>query len=316
MHDNRKLKTLLACIDDLTHTVDEMAASEPVHQADQDLLLHHARRLYEALLRLETTAAVAPVAHEQGEITEEVADLAVMQEDEGRMVEGLSAQVEAAVEAAIESGETVEVDISLEHPAGPVEAAQEEIAEEEAVAHAHREAMEEVAQEEAAAQSLREAMEEAAQEEAANPGWEAADEPVAASNVAAEPSPAEEAESAPQAVPPVTPTAAQSFAFSLTGILERSGESQLVMAHLKLKPIEDLKSGIGLNEKFLFIRELFSNDHMAYAEAIEKLNQADGIAAAEQVLAEDILPKHQWDLETEAALSFLHLIYRRFAKHQ
>lgn len=299
MHDNRKLKTLLACIDDLTHTVDEMAASEPVHQADQDLLLHHARLLYEALLRLETTAAVAPVAHEQGEITEEVADLAVMQEDEGKLIEELSAQVEAAVEAAIESGETVEVDISLEHPAGPVEAAQEEMAEEEAVAHARREAMEEVAQ-----------------EEAANPGWEAADEPVAASNVAAEPSPAEAAESVPQAVPPVTPTAAQSFAFSLTGILERSGESQLVMAHLKLKPIEDLKSGIGLNEKFLFIRELFSNDHMAYAEAIEKLNQADGIAAAEQVLAEDILPKHQWDLETEAALSFLHLIYRRFAKHQ
>lgn len=299
MHDNRKLKTLLACIDDLTHTVDEMAASEPVHQADQDLLLHHARRLYEALLRLETTAAVAPVAPKVDEITEEVADLAVMQEDEGKLIEELSAQVEAAVEEAIESGEAVEVDIRLEHPAAPMEAAQAEIAEEEA-----------------AAQTLREAMEEVAEEEAAHSGWEASDEPIAASNMTAEPSPEEAAESAPQAVPPAVPTAAQSFAFSLTGIIERSGESQLVMAHLKLKPIEDLKSGIGLNEKFLFIRELFSNDHMAYAEAIEKLNQANGIAAAEQVLAEDILPKHQWDLETEAALSFLHLIYRRFAKHQ
>lgn len=314
MHDNRKLKTLLACIDDLTHTVDEMAASEPVHQADQDLLLYHARRLYEALLRLETTAAVAPVAAKVDEITEEVADLAVMQEDEGKLIEELSAQVEAAVEEAIESGEAVEVDIRLEHLAAPMEATQAEIAEEEAVVQTLREVMEEVAEEEAAAHARREAMEEIAQEEAAHPGWEAADEPVAASNITAEPSPEEAAESAPQAVPPAIPTAAQSFAFSLTGIIERSGESQLVMAHLKLKPIDDLKSGIGLNEKFLFIRELFGNDHMAYAEAIEKLNKAHGLAAAEQVLAEDILPKQQWDLETEAALSFLHLIYRRFAK--
>jgi hypothetical protein len=306
MHDNRKLKTLLACIDDLTHTVDEMAASEPVHQADQDLLLYHARRLYEALLRLETTVAIAPVAPNVDEKTEEVADLAVIQGDEGSLVEALSAQVEAAVEEAMESGEQVEVDIHL----GQAAAVDQE-------------------QEQRAAEPVEST--DALEEGAAGSSWEATDEPQQVADAAAEGTPPKEVASTPQPVaaeaPQMeevvaraeahasTPAETRSFAFSLTGIIEKSGESQLVMAHLKLKPIDDLKSGIGLNEKFLFIRELFGNDHMAYAEAIEKLNQADGIAAAEQVLAEDILPKQQWDLDTEAALSFLHLIYRRFAKN-
>jgi hypothetical protein len=85
------------------------------------------------------------------------------------------------------------------------------------------------------------------------------------------------------------------------------------MAHLKLKPIDDLKSGIGLNEKFLFIRELFNNDHLAYAEAIEQLNACTNIAAAEQIIANKLLPQYGWDLETEATVSFLHLVFRRFA---
>jgi hypothetical protein len=130
--------------------------------------------------------------------------------------------------------------------------------------------------------------------------------------------PAEELPSAPApseaVVTPATKTPAKSVAFSLTGIIERSGDSHLVMAHLKLKPIDDLKSGIGLNEKFLFIRELFGNDHLAYAEAIEKLNAAPSLNAAEKILASEVLPQQQWDLETEAALSFLHLIFRRFAQ--
>lgn len=311
MHDNRKLKTLLACIDDLTRTVDEMTAAEPVHQADQDLLLYHARCLYESLLRLETTAAVAPAPHvKREEHTTEVADLAVMQQDEGKIMEQLSAQVEAAVDEAMESGAPVEVDIHLGQAAAG-EQKQE--------------------QEQSAAEPVESTDE--LEEEAVESSWEATDAPEeVVAEAAPEVTPAKEGQSTPQpvAAEPAqmeeivaqaeaqasTPAEARSFAFSLTGIIEKSGESQLVMAHLKLKPIDDLKSGIGLNEKFLFIRELFGNDHLAYAEAIEKLNQAAGIAEAEQVLAEDILPKQQWDLDTEAALSFLHLIYRRFAKHQ
>jgi hypothetical protein len=252
MHDSHKIRTLLACIDDLTKAVQEMSAEADVHQADQDLLLYRSRLFYEAVLCMPTADAVAPLAPAPSAVDQEV-------------------EVDLTLETTheLETTAVEEVLVVMEEEASLVAAAVLEVEAEPA---------------------------------------DAVEEAVPAADAAT-------AEAAtPEAIPaPAAKTPAKSMAFSLTGIIERSGNSHLVMAHLKLKPIDDLKSGIGLNEKFLFIRELFGNDHLAYADAIEKLNAAPTLAAAEKILAAEVLPHQQWDLETEAALSFLHLIFRRFA---
>jgi hypothetical protein len=161
-------------------------------------------------------------------------------------------------------------------------------------------------------------LEVAEKSEAPNPEDEAredvvpAEAPAMQSEAAARPEPAETTTIVASESETNLPTN-RSVAFSLSGVLQKNGDSQLVMAHLKLKPIDDLKAGIGLNEKFLFIRELFNNDHLAYADAIELLNASNNIQEAEAIIANKLLPQHHWDLETEAAVSFLHLIFRRFA---
>lgn len=101
--------------------------------------------------------------------------------------------------------------------------------------------------------------------------------------------------------------------FSIAEVLHQSGDKDLILTHLKLKPIQDLKSGIGLNEKFLFIRELFENDHQAYAQAVDALNSRENIEDAEAYIAKELLPRYGWELEKEALLNFLHLVLRRFS---
>jgi hypothetical protein len=48
-----------------------------------------------------------------------------------------------------------------------------------------------------------------------------------------------------------------------------------VSTKLKSKPINDINSAIGLNDKFIFIRELFGNDKEHYYETIQVLNNFD-----------------------------------------
>lgn len=288
MHDSHKIRTLLACIDDLTKAVQEMSVEAHVHQADQDLLLYRSRLFYEAVLCMPTADAVAPLA-----LAPSAKDDRAEGAASGLMnsfTDALEHTIEAAVEQAIGPNQKVEVDLTLETTHEAETTAVEEVFV--------------VMAEEASGVAA------AVLEVAAGPA-DAVEEAVPAADAAT----AEAATpTSPEAIPaPAAKTPANSMAFSLSGIIERSGNSHLVMAHLKLKPIDDLKSGVGLNEKFLFIRELFGNDHLAYAEAIEKLNAAPTLGAAEKILAAEVLPQQQWDLETEAALSFLHLIFRRFA---
>ena len=49
---------------------------------------------------------------------------------------------------------------------------------------------------------------------------------------------------------------------------------------LQQKPITDLVKSIGLNEKFLFIKELFKNNSDDYNEAIQLLNSFNSITQA------------------------------------
>lgn len=306
MHDSHKIRTLLACIDDLTKAVKEMSAEANIHQADQDLLLYRSRLFYEAVLCMPTAAAVAPELAANVPVgTQEIES-----EPAASAVSGLEKQAVAqtttnAVEQAITLSHEVESELTLE------ELTPQEVLPEAETAAATIEASVHVES------TFIEVAEEPVEEMAAATEVAPAAEKIAESPLVEEEQAAEPAISTTPAEASVAPAAkrtSKTVAFSLTGIIERTGDSHLVMAHLKLKPIDDLKSGIGLNEKFLFIRELFGNDHMAYADAIEKLNAAPSLDAAEQILATEVLPNQEWDLDTEAALSFLHLIFRRFAQ--
>ncbi|OFX20383.1 MAG: hypothetical protein A2033_13385 [Bacteroidetes bacterium GWA2_31_9] len=76
----------------------------------------------------------------------------------------------------------------------------------------------------------------------------------------------------------------------------------------KDNPIKDINSAIGLNDKFLFIRELFSNNGEIYSNAIEKLNSFENLDQAMQFINTEF----HWDAKNPTFNKFLELVYRRY----
>jgi hypothetical protein len=53
---------------------------------------------------------------------------------------------------------------------------------------------------------------------------------------------------------------------------------------IKSRPVSNLTDAIGINDKFLFVREIFNGDQLSYNEAITKLNNTDNLADAKAVI--------------------------------
>ena len=92
--------------------------------------------------------------------------------------------------------------------------------------------------------------------------------------------------------------------------LGKNKENKDITSKLQSKPITDLRASIGINEKFLFIKELFKGNSDYYSKSIDFLNQAGSIDNAMQYIHENF----QWDKESETTTKFLELVNRKFRK--
>jgi hypothetical protein len=77
-------------------------------------------------------------------------------------------------------------------------------------------------------------------------------------------------------------------------------------------PFKDLRSAIGLNEKFQFINQLFEGNAVLYNTAIDFLNSCSDRDAAHQYL-DRISNEHNWEKQPETASTFVGLVDRRIA---
>ncbi|MDA3929313.1 MAG: hypothetical protein PF541_10170 [Prolixibacteraceae bacterium] len=84
-----------------------------------------------------------------------------------------------------------------------------------------------------------------------------------------------------------------------------SGKQQ--ESKIKGKPITSLKSAIGLNDKFLYIRKLFNNNSEQFNEAINALDQSESILQAIEYLEQNF----EWQ-KNETSFKFMELIKKRF----
>lgn len=75
--------------------------------------------------------------------------------------------------------------------------------------------------------------------------------------------------------------------------------------------INSLKGAIGLNDRMLFINELFNGDSGSFNEAIDNLDQLENNEVALRKLSE-IAAKENWNNEDASVDEFAHLITRRY----
>ncbi|MBU2650253.1 MAG: hypothetical protein KKA81_04900 [Bacteroidetes bacterium] len=88
-------------------------------------------------------------------------------------------------------------------------------------------------------------------------------------------------------------------------------DDKTVAARIKKNPINDLKMAIGVNDKFLFIKELFQGDMDAYNAAIRKLNSFQILDEARYFLGE-LSRNHQWKDDSEYFARLKDLVERKY----
>lgn len=76
--------------------------------------------------------------------------------------------------------------------------------------------------------------------------------------------------------------------------------------------ISDIKSAISLNDKLLFIKDLFNGYSLAYSEAIELLNRYDDFSSADSFLQSNYAQKNNWADKPETVDKLYVILRKRF----
>jgi len=82
-----------------------------------------------------------------------------------------------------------------------------------------------------------------------------------------------------------------------------------VSSKLQSRPIDDIKKAIGINDKFLYTKELFKSNPSLYNQTINTLNEALSFENAEAYLKSNF----DWDFEDEVVMDFIEIIKRKFS---
>jgi len=80
-----------------------------------------------------------------------------------------------------------------------------------------------------------------------------------------------------------------------------------------IKPISDIKLAITLNDKLLYVKDLFNGYNLAYSEAIEILNRFNTFEEAQRFLRANYVTKNNWEGKQATADKFYALLRRRYA---
>ncbi len=87
-------------------------------------------------------------------------------------------------------------------------------------------------------------------------------------------------------------------------------DKQVIM---QKEAVMDLKTVIGINEKFVFMNELFDGSLEEYNSSIDLLNNCLTSAEAEQKIFLELQPKYHWEMNSSVVKNLLALLERRFA---
>jgi len=82
---------------------------------------------------------------------------------------------------------------------------------------------------------------------------------------------------------------------------------------LKEAPVRDLKKAIGINDRFVFISDLFRGDEAMYERSVKTINGFSILQEAEYWMQRELKLKLGWQDDDNTAQHFYQLVRRRFA---
>ena len=96
---------------------------------------------------------------------------------------------------------------------------------------------------------------------------------------------------------------------------EQLSEKKTELGHrlTESNSIKDLKKAIGINDRFVFINELFRGDEVMYERSIKTINNFSIYPEAQYWMERELKIKLGWDNERPATQEFYALVKRRFS---
>ncbi len=91
-----------------------------------------------------------------------------------------------------------------------------------------------------------------------------------------------------------------------------NGNRQDLSSKLQSKPIRDIGTSLGLNDRFKLINELFKGDKDSYLQTIYKLDSASNFNEAFNYIS----TSYDWDMEDDSVQLLLDLVRRKFIVHK
>jgi hypothetical protein len=85
-----------------------------------------------------------------------------------------------------------------------------------------------------------------------------------------------------------------------------------VLELIKTKPVSTLSEAIGINDKYLFIKEIFNGDQESYNQALAKLESAECLDDAKTII--NIYAGE--NRENEAFKMFISILKRKFPSNE
>lgn len=82
---------------------------------------------------------------------------------------------------------------------------------------------------------------------------------------------------------------------------------------LSSSPVKDLKKAIGINDRYVFINDLFKGDETMYERSIKTINNFTILPEAEYWIKRELKLKLAWNEDSETVKHFDQLVKRRFS---
>ena len=92
----------------------------------------------------------------------------------------------------------------------------------------------------------------------------------------------------------------------------KHGKTELIEV-FKETPVKDLRKAVGINDRFLFIKELFRGDENMYERSIKTINSFNIYAEAEYWISRELKLKLGWNNDLVSVQHFDQLVKRRFS---
>lgn len=163
--------------------------------------------------------------------------------------------------------------------------------------------------EEPVPEPVEEPIEEPVVESAEEPVAEPVEEPVAEESVVEEPVVEEDDDDLPIfAEPEPVYEAAPVEPKAKTAVIDAMTDKQAWRTDMPGTAVKDIRSAISLNDRILFINNLFGQDPMAFQDALTKINQMTSI---DEVVEYVVSEQPGWNLESDTVYRFMMAVRRK-----